>query len=563
MLSRVFRTAFTSVAVLGVVVLAGCTTTAAEPEVDAAVVTIQPAEGTTSVIDADAATRAIETSRLLVESAPAVVVAEPGEDDAILLAAQAAVGLGVPLLLDEPASSGASASPTVESTDTATPTGTPAPSPLLDEIDRLGAATVVAVGDVDGDRFGDLDMVASAADAAAVRDATGVDVSDDAERLTASAIADLPAPEPSASTASASASAAPLDPMPEPAQPVESTIALSTDAAGDAASLATARAVGVPVAVLPADDADPLRSSAAITALHDAAAHSTLLLGEAFGELPDPDYSVRAAATGVELPGGGQHLFADRLFVALYGAPDAPVLGVLGEQDVTATIERAKKTAAPYDGLTDRTVVPTLEVIATVAAGAAGGDGNFSNELPSDRLEPYIDAAAEAGMYVVLDLQPGRTDFLTQAKLYEKLLAKPNVGLALDPEWRLEPDQVHLRQIGSVSADEINSVSDWLADLVNRESLPPKMLVLHQFRLDMIENRQDVDMSHPELELLIHADGQGSQPDKQATWRALHGGAPEGMAWGWKNFYDEDTPMLSPEQTMREVTPEVDLVTYQ
>ena len=40
-------------------------------------------------------------------------------------------------------------------------------------------------------------------------------------------------------------------------------------------------------------------------------------------------------------------------------------------------------------------------------------------------------------MYVVLDLQPGRTDFLTQAKRYEPLLALPHVGLALDPEWRL------------------------------------------------------------------------------------------------------------------------------
>ena len=40
-------------------------------------------------------------------------------------------------------------------------------------------------------------------------------------------------------------------------------------------------------------------------------------------------------------------------------------------------------------------------------------------------------------MYVVLDLQPGRSNFLDQAKLYEPLLRLPHVGLALDPEWRL------------------------------------------------------------------------------------------------------------------------------
>ena len=60
----------------------------------------------------------------------------------------------------------------------------------------------------------------------------------------------------------------------------------------------------------------------------------------------------------------------------------------------------------------------------------------------------------------------------------------------------------------------------------------------------------------------MHIDGQGSQPDKQATWRALHDGAPA-VAWGWKNFYDEDEPMLTPEQTMTEVSPVPDLVTYQ
>ncbi len=68
-------------------------------------------------------------------------------------------------------------------------------------------------------------------------------------------------------------------------------------------------------------------------------------------------------------------------------------------------------------------------------------------------------------MYVVLDLQPGRADFLSQARRYESLLARPNVGLALDPEWRLAPGQRHRAQIGSVSATEINRTSAWLADL--------------------------------------------------------------------------------------------------
>lgn len=139
----------------------------------------------------------------------------------------------------------------------------------------------------------------------------------------------------------------------------------------------------------------------------------------------------------------------------------------------------------------------------------------------------------------------------------------PHVGLALDPEWRLLPDEVHLRKIGSVSAAEVNQVVVWLADLTAEHPLPQKLLVLHQFQLRMVAERGTVDMSRDELAILIHVDGQGSEPAKHNTSRALQIDAPVGVAWGWKNFYDQDLPTLSPEQTMAEVLPTPDLVTYQ
>jgi hypothetical protein len=249
--------------------------------------------------------------------------------------------------------------------------------------------------------------------------------------------------------------------------------------------------------------------------------------------------------------------------VALYGSPVTGALGVLGEQDAAASVQRAQDVAAGYAGLTDRTVVPMFEIIATVAAGGPGADGNFSNEQSVETLRPWVDVAAAAGVQVVLDLQPGRTDFLTQARQYEELLRLPHVGLALDPEWRLGPDEQPLQRIGSVDSAEINQVVHWLADLTNAHALPPKMLVVHQFRLDMIGNRAALDTSRHELSVVLHADGQGSQPAKQSTWRTLHTDAPAGVAWGWKNFLDEDLPVLTPEQTVRDVVPLPDLVTYQ
>jgi hypothetical protein len=207
--------------------------------------------------------------------------------------------------------------------------------------------------------------------------------------------------------------------------------------------------------------------------------------------------------------------------------------------------------------------VPTFEIIATVASSSAGPDGNYSAEADPEVLRPWVEAAGEAGIYVVLDLQPGRTDFVTQAERYRSLLELPHVGLALDPEWRLGANEVHLRQVGSVPIDEVNRVVTWLADLTRNEALPQKLLVLHQFKLAMLPGRERLDTSRDELAVMVHADGQGGQGDKQATWRVLHQNAPAGITWGWKNFHDEDAPMLTPEQTIAQVDPTPQLISYQ
>jgi hypothetical protein len=301
-------------------------------------------------------------------------------------------------------------------------------------------------------------------------------------------------------------------------------------------------------------------------AVRTAMAVALAVLGLTAGALVSPATAsppqVAKPTPTAELPGGGTRIFAGKAYVALYGHPGTRALGVLGEQGTAATIRRAKKVAASYRPHTDRTVVPALEIIATIASRSAGADGDYSAESPVRKLRPLVQAAKRAGVYVVLDLQPGRSTFLSQAKRYRSLLLEPHVGLALDPEWRLKPNQRHLRQIGSVRASEVNDVIDWLADLTRDADLPQKMLLLHQFRTSMITNRSALDTSREELALVIQMDGLGSQPAKRATWRALRKGAPKGIVFGWKNFIDEDRPMLGPKATMA-ITPEPRWVSFQ
>ncbi|MGM7670208.1 hypothetical protein [Microbacterium sp. A93] len=263
-----------------------------------------------------------------------------------------------------------------------------------------------------------------------------------------------------------------------------------------------------------------------------------------------------------ELPGGGTALFPGRRMVALYGTPGTGSLGLLGEQDVDAALTRAADLAAEYQPFSEELVIPAFEIIATVASSAPGPTGDYTSYVEAEQLARWVEAAGEAGTYVVLDLQPGTEDFTTQAKAFEDLLLLPHVGLALDPEWRLQPGQRHMEQIGQVSAAEINETTGWLAGLVAEHRLPEKLVILHQFQTRMIPDRAEV-AEREGLALLVHADGNGSAEQKLETWRSLKEDLPSGMRLGWKNFIDEDSPTFTPEQTMTQVSPQPWFVSYQ
>nr|WP_286186374.1 hypothetical protein [Sphaerisporangium cinnabarinum] len=477
-------------------------------------------EGVVTLAEEDPAVLALAASRTFFTTAPVAVVV-PAD------AAEDAVAVGVAEALAQRV-----VAPVLVAGDDAA---------LADELARLDAAEAVVVAPEGTSVPGLGDVTAVHVDPAAVAPDGAVDE----ESLAGAAdlaVQDVPA------TGDAETSTG--------------VLALTDPATGSAArpAAATARASGA--TVVDAPGGDPRTTSEAVRAVAAAGSTATVGLGASFGSPDDLAWRVEAAATGTELPGGGQLALPGKRYVALYGSPGAPVLGVLGEQDVAATIARAQEHAAWYQGFTDEPVVPTLEVITTVASGSAGPDGNYSNERAADLVRPYVDAAREAGVYVVLDFQPGRTDFLTQVRAYEDLVAQPHVGVALDPEWRLGPDQVHLAQIGSVGVDEVNAVGDYLAGLVRERDLPQKVFLLHQFRTSMITDRVRLDTAHPELATVVHADGQGGQEAKAATWSTLHQDAPAGLFWGWKNFYDEDAPMLTPEQTWG-ISPTPDFVSYQ
>jgi hypothetical protein len=357
-------------------------------------------------------------------------------------------------------------------------------------------------------------------------------------------------------------SAAGLPPTGPPPPLSRVAVLLAGTGAGSAgtAVAATARAAGA--TVIAVSGGDPRADPAAVTALSRLHPASVVAVGAQFGQASLLASRVAVAEAGRQLPGGGQVLFPGHRLVALYGHPGTPALGVLGRQDLTASIARARQTAAAYRALSSVPVIPAFEIIATVAESSPGPDHSYSAVTPPSQLLPWVRAATAAGLYVVLDLQPGRASLLAQAEQYQALLELPDVGLALDPEWKLGPAQRPLRQIGQVSVAEVNSVTSWLAGLTARYRLPQKLVVIHQFQLAMISGERDLDTSHDDLAIVIHMDGQGTPNVKQGTWNAVTAAAPRGVYFGWKNFLVKDHPMLTPSQTMTKVPAPV-MISYQ
>ena len=259
------------------------------------------------------------------------------------------------------------------------------------------------------------------------------------------------------------------------------------------------------------------------------------------------------------LPGGATSIFGDgRFLVAYYGTAETGALGVLGETSPEQMARRVRRAAAPFERRRQPTQI-VFELIVSIADRYAGPGHDYSHDIPRAEVQKYIDAAHRHDALLLLDIQPGRSDFLTAAKRWAWALKDPYVGLALDPEWRMGKNGVPGARIGSVGASEVNRVSAWLRDLVADNALPQKLFVLHQFRTDMIDRIGAIEPRRG-LVMVQHVDGFGTPGQKLATYHAV--ARPRQFFMGFKLFYDEDVHRMSAAD-VRRINPKVRFVSFQ
>ena len=262
-----------------------------------------------------------------------------------------------------------------------------------------------------------------------------------------------------------------------------------------------------------------------------------------------------------QLPRGGTRLFPDYQLVSYVGFPGSPALGPL-DRDLDQRAARLERQAAPY--AYGRKIQPVMELIVVVATGHPGPDRQYRSRIDETEIDRYLAAARKYKMLLLLDIQPGRADPLTEVKRYEKYLSMPDVGLAFDPEWAVRPGEVPGRVYGRTTGAELDSMTAYLSGLVAKNNLPDKVFVFHQLSRRILTGETALKQ-HPGVVTIKSVDGIGSAGAKITTWRKLTPKMPAGVHAGFKLFFDEDTRhgrLMTAAQVMA-LRPRPELVTYE
>jgi hypothetical protein len=236
--------------------------------------------------------------------------------------------------------------------------------------------------------------------------------------------------------------------------------------------------------------------------------------------------------------------------VAFYGTPLSTRMGILGEIPRDRMLAKLDTVAAEWARVdSTRTVRPALHLIVTVAQPLPGGDGMYRLRHGDAVIQKVVDWADSRGWLVFLDIQVGQSTVAAETERLLPWLARPNVHLAIDPEFAMPPGGVPGRRIGRIDAADVNAAIEQLVRVVQIHRLPPKVLVVHRFTEGMLTNHQAIE-SDPRVQVVIHMDGFGAPSLKRDIYRLIVQERPVQFA-GIKLFYKNDKPMLTPAEIVR------------
>jgi hypothetical protein len=251
--------------------------------------------------------------------------------------------------------------------------------------------------------------------------------------------------------------------------------------------------------------------------------------------------------------------------IAFYGNLYSTRMGILGEIPRAQMIAKLQGEVAKWQAADSTTkAIPALHYIATTAQGEPGRDGKHRMRLPFRQIDTVIKWAKPINALVFLDIQVGHSTIKEEVPTLEEYLILPNVHLGIDPEFSMKNGERPGSKIGTFTADDINDAIDYLADLVRKHKLTPKVLVVHRFTQGMVTNYKKIKKV-PEVQVVMDMDGFGSKVLKKDSYKSYIYREPVQFT-GFKLFYKNDVRknwvMYTPEELVK-FTPKPIYIQYQ
>lgn len=233
-------------------------------------------------------------------------------------------------------------------------------------------------------------------------------------------------------------------------------------------------------------------------------------------------------------------IFPFNRVVAYYGNLYSKKMGILGELPKDQMLAKLKGECKKWqDADSSIPVIPALHYVSVTAQGAAGKDGKYRTRMPFHQIDTIVKWANEIKGLAFLDIQVAHSTVGAEVPQLEKYLMMPNVHLGIDPEFSMKNGERPGTVIGNFTADDINVAVDYLAALVKKNNLPPKILVVHRFTQGMVKQFQNIKKL-PEVQVVIDMDGWGDKILKLSSHLRYVKAEPVQFG-GFKLFYKNDT----------------------
>lgn len=251
--------------------------------------------------------------------------------------------------------------------------------------------------------------------------------------------------------------------------------------------------------------------------------------------------------------------------ISYYGNLYSKRMGILGEIPRAEMLKKLQGEVAKWQAA-DPSVkaIPALHYIAVTAQGAPGKDNKHRMRMPFKQIDTILSWAKPINALVFVDIQVGHSNVKDEVTNLVPYLSMPNVHLGIDPEFSLKNGEIPGSKIGSFTADDINDAIDILADIVRKNKLTPKVLVVHRFTQGMVTNYKKIKKV-PEVQIVMDMDGFGDKVLKKDSYVSYIYREPVQFT-GFKLFYKNDIRknwvMYTPEELVK-FTPKPSYIQYQ